>query len=279
MFEQLNTQVIHCTNVNLEYKSANKALTTKLDRYKEEVKDLKERKNVENKFSGSNEQYTEIERLKQTLYKQVQEKDSLMKTVSDLKNDLKIEENINVDKEIALEKKIKQLDNIIFKRVHAVKRIFRYLKHQPKLGLWYPRDSPFELEAFSDSDYAGASLDRKSTTGGCQFLGRRLISWQCKKQKIVANSTTKTEYVVAAYYCGQVLWIQNQMMDYGFNFMNTKIHINNESTIYVVKNPVYHSRTKHIEIRHHFIRDFYEKRLKDVLKIYTDSNVADLLTK
>ncbi|GJU60242.1 putative ribonuclease H-like domain-containing protein [Tanacetum coccineum] len=137
--------------------------------------------------------------------------------------------------------------------LHAVKRIFRYLKHQPKLGLWYLRDSPFELEAFSDSDYAGASLDRKSTTGRCQFL--------------------------AAHCCGQVLWIQNQMMDYGFNFLNTKIHIDNESTIYVVKNPVYHSRTKHIEIRHHFIRDCYEKRLIDVLKIHTDSNVADILTK
>ncbi|GJW94029.1 putative ribonuclease H-like domain-containing protein [Tanacetum coccineum] len=82
--------------------------------------------------------------------------------------------------------------------LHAVKRIFRYLKGQPKLGLWYPRDSPFDLEAFSDSDYAGASLDRKSTTGGCQFLGKRLISWQCKKQTIVANSTTEAEYVVAA---------------------------------------------------------------------------------
>ncbi|GJX48440.1 putative ribonuclease H-like domain-containing protein [Tanacetum coccineum] len=163
--------------------------------------------------------------------------------------------------------------------LHAVKRIFRYLKHQPKLGLWYPRDSPFELEAFSDSDYAGASLDRKSTTGGCQFLGRRLISWQCKKQTIVANSTTEAEYVATAHCCGQVLWIQNQMMDYGFNFMNTKIHIDNESTICVVKNPVYHSRTKHIEIRHHFIRDCYEKRLIEVIKIHTDHNVADLLTK
>ncbi|GJX98397.1 reverse transcriptase domain-containing protein [Tanacetum coccineum] len=96
--------------------------------------------------------------------------------------------------------------------LNAVKRIFRYLKHQPKLGLWYPRDSPFELEAFSDSDYGGASLDRKSTTGGCQFLGRRLISWQCKKQTIVANSTTEAEYVAVANCCGQVLWIQNQMM-------------------------------------------------------------------
>ncbi|GJU56674.1 putative ribonuclease H-like domain-containing protein [Tanacetum coccineum] len=82
--------------------------------------------------------------------------------------------------------------------LHVVKRIFRYLKGQSKLGLWYPRDSPFGLEAFSDSDYAGASIDRKSTTGGCQFLGRRLISWQCKKQTIVANSTTEAEYVTAA---------------------------------------------------------------------------------
>ncbi|GJS91216.1 ribonuclease H-like domain-containing protein [Tanacetum coccineum] len=79
--------------------------------------------------------------------------------------------------------------------LHVVKRIFRYLKGQPKLGLWYPRDSPFDLEAFSDSDYAGASLDRKSTIGGCQFLSKRLISWQCKKQTIVANSTTEAEYV------------------------------------------------------------------------------------
>nr|GEU82044.1 putative ribonuclease H-like domain-containing protein [Tanacetum cinerariifolium] len=106
-----------------------------------------------------------------------------------------------------------------------------YLKGQPKLGLWYPRDSPFDLEAFSDSDYAEASLDRKSTTGGCQFLGKRLISWQCKKQTVVANSITEAEYVVAANCYGQVLWIQNQMLDYGFNFMNTKIYIDNESTI------------------------------------------------
>ncbi|GKF20728.1 hypothetical protein Tco_0069366, partial [Tanacetum coccineum] len=98
--------------------------------------------------------------------------------------------------------------------LHAVKRIFKYLKGQPKLGLWYPRDSPFYLEAFSDSDYAGASLERKSTTGGCQFLSKWLISWQCKKHTIVANSTTEAEYVAAANCCGHVLWIQNQMLDY-----------------------------------------------------------------
>ncbi|GJX98985.1 putative ribonuclease H-like domain-containing protein [Tanacetum coccineum] len=138
--------------------------------------------------------------------------------------------------------------------LNAVKRIFRYLKGRPNLGLWYPKDSPFILEAFSDSDYAGASLDRKSTTGGCQFLGSRLISWQCKKQTVVANSTTKAEYI-------------------------TKIYVDNESAICVVKNPIYHSKTKHIEIRHHFIRDSYEKRLIEIVKIHTDNNVADLLTK
>nr|GEY90686.1 hypothetical protein [Tanacetum cinerariifolium] len=82
--------------------------------------------------------------------------------------------------------------------LHAVKRIYRYLKGHPKLGLWYPKDSPFDLVAYSDSDYGGATQDRKSTTGGCQFLGRRIISWQCKKQIIVAISTTEAEYVTAA---------------------------------------------------------------------------------
>ncbi|GJS81774.1 putative ribonuclease H-like domain-containing protein [Tanacetum coccineum] len=113
-----------------------------------------------------------------------------------------------------------------------------------------PKDSLFILEAFSDSDYAGASLDRKSTTGA--------------------------EYIAASHCCGQVFWIENQMLDYGYNFMQTKIHVDNESAIYVVKNPVYHSKTKHIEIRHHFIRYFYEKKLIEMVKIHTDYNVADL---
>nr|GEZ70293.1 copia protein [Tanacetum cinerariifolium] len=90
-----------------------------------------------------------------------------------------------------------------------------YLKGHPKLGLWYPKASPFDLVAFSYSDYGGASQDHKSTTGGSQFLGRRLISWQCKKQTIVVTSTSEAEYVAAASCCGQVLWIQNQLLDYG----------------------------------------------------------------
>nr|GEZ73520.1 hypothetical protein [Tanacetum cinerariifolium] len=131
--------------------------------------------------------------------------------------------------------------------LHDVKRIFRYLKGKPKLGLWYPNVSSFDLEAFSDSDYAGANLDMNSITGGYQFLGRRIISWQCKKQTNVASFTTEAEYVAATHCCGQ--------------------------------NPVFHSKTKHIEIRHHFIRNAYEKKLIQVLRIHTDDNVADLLTK
>nr|GEY97294.1 hypothetical protein [Tanacetum cinerariifolium] len=129
--------------------------------------------------------------------------------------------------------------------LYAVKRIFRYLKGHPKLGLWYPKESPFDLVSFSDNDYDGATQDHKSTTRGCQFLGRRLISWQCKKQTIVATSTTEAEYVAVASCCGQVLWIQNQLLDYG----------------------------------HHFIRDCFEKKLISVDHIHTDENIADLLTK
>nr|GEY28574.1 uncharacterized mitochondrial protein AtMg00810-like [Tanacetum cinerariifolium] len=109
--------------------------------------------------------------------------------------------------------------------LHAVKRIFRYLKGHPKLGLWYPKESPFDLVAYSDSDYGGATQDRKSTTIGCQFFGRRLILWQCKKQTIVATSTTEAEYVAAASCFGQVLWIQNQLLDYGMLFSNTQLLI------------------------------------------------------
>ncbi|GKB61597.1 putative ribonuclease H-like domain-containing protein [Tanacetum coccineum] len=135
----------------------------------------------------------------------------------------------------------------------AVKRIFRYLKGKPTLGLWYSRDSPFELVAYTDSDYARATQDRKSITGA--------------------------EYVAAASCCGQVLWIQNQLLDYGYNFMNTMIHIDNNSTICIIENPVQHSKTKHIEIRNHFIRDCNAKKLIQMVKIYTGHNVANLLTK
>nr|GFA26448.1 hypothetical protein [Tanacetum cinerariifolium]GFA35107.1 hypothetical protein [Tanacetum cinerariifolium] len=109
--------------------------------------------------------------------------------------------SIETQKPLVKDKEVADVD-VTPKTSHlqVVKRIFRYLKGQPKLGLWYPKVSSFNLEAYSDSDYAGVNLDRKSITGGCQFLGRRLISWQCKKQTIVATSTIEAEYVAAAHY-------------------------------------------------------------------------------
>nr|GEU54772.1 hypothetical protein [Tanacetum cinerariifolium] len=115
--------------------------------------------------------------------------------------------------------------------LHAVKMIFRYLTGKPHLGLWYPKNLPFDLVAYSDSDYAGASLDRKSTTKGCQFLGCRLISWQCKKQTVVTTSSINAEYVAATSCCAQVLWIQNQLLDYGYNWFNQVIDFLNGSYI------------------------------------------------
>ncbi|GJU81498.1 hypothetical protein Tco_1283863 [Tanacetum coccineum] len=141
---------------------------------------------------------------------------------------------------------------------HPFEQIIRDLNSTPQTRRMTKNlennDSPFDLVAYTDSDHVGASLYRKSTIGGCQFLWYRLISWQCKKHIVVANSITEAEYIAASNCCGQ-------------------------STICIVKNPVFHLKTKHIEIRHHFIRDSYKKKLIQMIKIHTDQNVADLLTK
>nr|GEX98001.1 putative ribonuclease H-like domain-containing protein [Tanacetum cinerariifolium] len=121
--------------------------------------------------------------------------------------------------------------------------MFAVLKGHPKLGLWYPKDSLFDLVAYTDIDYDGLSLDRKSTTGCCQYLGCRLISWQCKKQTVVENFTTEAEYVVASSCYGQILWIQNQLLDYGEGFEQIIDFLNANPTKYAltVKPMVYTS--------------------------------------
>jgi hypothetical protein len=161
----------------------------------------------------------------------------------------------------------------------AVKRILRYLKGCPDTGLWYPKGEEFDLVAFSDSDYGGCKLDLKSTTAGCQFLGNRLVTWQCKKQTVVAQSTCEAEYIAASSCCSQVLWIQQQMRDYGYEFLSTPIFVDNEAAISITKNPVQHTKSKHIDVKYHFIRDCYDKKLIDVVKIHTDHQRADLFTK
>ncbi|KAI3744729.1 hypothetical protein L1987_57820 [Smallanthus sonchifolius] len=161
----------------------------------------------------------------------------------------------------------------------AVKRIFWYLKEKQRLGLCYPHGSNFDFNAYTDSDFGGCCLDRKFTTGGCQFLGNRLVSWQCKKQTTVSISTCEAKYITAASCCSQILWIQQQFRDYGLNFTGTPMLIDNNATMSLTNNPVKHSKTKHIEIRYHFIRDCAEKRLIELVKVHTDDNFVDLFTK
>ncbi|KAI3494633.1 hypothetical protein L1887_40550 [Cichorium endivia] len=153
----------------------------------------------------------------------------------------------------------------------AVKRIFRYLKGRQKFGLWYPKNREFDLYAFSDSNYGGCEIDRKSTSAGCQFLGDRLISWQCRKQQTVSTSTVEAEYVAASACCSQVIWMQHQLLDYGISFLDTPIFCDNEAAIQIVKNPVQHSKTKHIDIKIHFIRDCFERKLIHLDKVHTDN--------
>ncbi|KAI3715006.1 hypothetical protein L6452_21969 [Arctium lappa] len=137
----------------------------------------------------------------------------------------------------------------------AVKRIFRYLKGTPSLGLWYPKDSGFDLTGYSDSDFTGCKLDRKNTTSGCQLLGGKLVSWTSKKQNSVSTSTAEAEYVAAGSCCAQVLWMRNQLLEYDLQLSKIPIYYNSTSAIAIANNPVLHSKTKHIEIRYHFIRD------------------------
>ncbi|KAD2805405.1 hypothetical protein E3N88_38782 [Mikania micrantha] len=158
----------------------------------------------------------------------------------------------------------------------AVKRIFRYLQGTQFLGIWYSTGQSCKLVAFSDSDYAGCKLSRKSTSGGCQFLGNCLVSWQSKKQTSVATSTAEAEYIAAASCTSQILWLQSQLLDYGIKELKTPLLMDSASALCIVKNPVQHSRTKHIEIRHHFIRDCFEKELATTSEVQTQATISEV---
>ena len=161
----------------------------------------------------------------------------------------------------------------------AVKRIFRYLAHTPNFGLWYPKGASFDLIGYSDSDWAGDRVERKSTSGGCQFLGRSLVSWSSKKQNCVSLSTTEAEYVAAASCCAQLLWMRQTLKDYGVTCDKVPLLCDNESAIKISYNPVQHSKTKHIEIRHHFIRDHIKRGEIDLIFVGTQEQLADIFTK
>ena len=147
------------------------------------------------------------------------------------------------------------------------------------MDLWYPKGSSYCLLGLSDSDFSSFKSDRKSTSGTCHLFGNYLISWHNKKQHSVAFSTIEAEYVVAESCCSQILWIKQQLLDCDLKLGWVPIKCDNTSAINLTKNPVLHSRTKHIEIRHHFFRNPVEK--KDVTFEYVDTKnkLADIFTK
>ncbi|GKC85860.1 retrovirus-related pol polyprotein from transposon TNT 1-94 [Tanacetum coccineum] len=163
--------------------------------------------------------------------------------------------------------------------LEAVKRIFRYIKGTTHLGLWYPKGSGIETIVYADSDHAGDYVDRKSTSGVCTFMGCCLTSWFSKKQTALAISTTEAEYVSAGKACQQALWMKQALVDYGVRLDDIPIMCDNKGAIDLSKNPVQHSRTKHIEIRHHFLRDNIQKGNISIEKVSSEDNIADILTK
>jgi hypothetical protein len=167
------------------------------------------------------------------------------------------------------------------KEVHlrAVKRIMRYLVYTPKFGLWYPKGSTFDLIGYSDADWAGCKIDRKSTSGTCQFLGRSLVSWASKKQNSVALSTAEAEYIAADHCCAQLLWMRQTLRVYGYKLSKVPLLCDNGSAIRMADNPAEHSRTKHIDIRYHFLRDHQQRGDIEIAYVSTKEQLADIFTK
>ncbi|GJU63330.1 hypothetical protein Tco_1245165 [Tanacetum coccineum] len=165
------------------------------------------------------------------------------------------------------------------KHLKEVKRIFRYLRQSYNMGLWYPKDSGFELIAYSDADHAGCKDDCKSTSGGLQFLGGKLVSWSSKKQDCTAMSTAEAEYVSLSACCAQVIWMRTQLLDYGYKYNRIPMYCDSKSAIAISCNPVQHSKTKHIDIRYHFIKEHVEKGTMEIYFVGTEYQLADLFTK
>ncbi|KAJ9561989.1 hypothetical protein OSB04_007149 [Centaurea solstitialis] len=143
----------------------------------------------------------------------------------------------------------------------------------------YILDKALYGHGYTDADHGGCKLDRKSTTGHIQFLGDKLVSWASKKQNCVSLSTAEAEYVAATSCCSQIIWMRTQLPDYGFKFDKIPIYCDSKSAIAISYNPVQHTKTKHIDIRYHFIKDHVEKGTIELYFVNTEFQLADLFTK
>jgi hypothetical protein len=161
----------------------------------------------------------------------------------------------------------------------ALKRILIYLKYTPNIGLWYPKGANTTLVGFSDFDFARSLVDCKSTSRACHFLGCSLVSWSSKKQNSVALSTVEEEYIVVDSCCTQILYLKQSLMDYNIKLGSVPLLCDNESAVKIAKNLVLHSRTKHIDIRHHFLCE--KEANGDIAhqNVRSEEQLADIFTK
>ena len=163
--------------------------------------------------------------------------------------------------------------------LNTVKRIIKYVGGTCDYGLFYSKESNLSLAGFSDSDWAGNVDDRKSTTGGCFYVEANLVAWMSKRQNYVSLSIAETEYIAAGTCCLQLLWMKKLLTDYGISQDTMVVYCDNSSAIDISKNLIQHSKTKHIEIRYHFIRDLVERKIVCLEYIPTERQNVDIFTK
>nr|GEV85882.1 retrovirus-related Pol polyprotein from transposon TNT 1-94 [Tanacetum cinerariifolium] len=202
-----------------------------------------------------------------------------------LENSKPMKTSISIERKLTKDIEGESIDNTKYREnpktshLEAVKRIFRYVKGTMHLGLWYPKGSGIEMIVYVDSNHAGDYVDQKITSGICTFIGCCLTSLFSKKQTALAIFTTEAKYVSVEKACQQALWMKQALVDYGIRFDDIPIMCDNKGAIDLSKNPVQHSRTKHIEIHHHVLRDNVQKGNISIEKVSSEDNIADILTK
>lgn len=166
--------------------------------------------------------------------------------------------------------------------VTAIKRILRYLKGTSDYGILLtntPNNLKFYI--YSDSDYAGCIKTRRSTTGFCLMIGTGIVSWCSERQSSVSHSTAESEYIAASQASRELVWLQRLLAELDVQLASEKptLFVDNESAVKLIKNPVLHKRTKHIEVRYHSVRERYEEKAFDVKGISSENQLADIFTK
>lgn len=162
----------------------------------------------------------------------------------------------------------------------AVNRILQYLKDSPGRGIWMQRNRHSYISAYTDADWAGCQTDRRSTTGYCTFVGGNLVTWKSKKQNVVARSSAEAEYRAMASTTSEIIWLRALLQDLGFDSSQpTKMFCDNQAAIHIASNPVFHKRTKHIEVDCHFVRENVQAKIISTPYIHSNQQLADIFTK